>query len=133
MKTILRPITPIEDFEKAIEKAELSKNEHELIEYVRYTGIFSQPMIARDLRLKTKPPVLSILCEVCRKIGFNMPSHFESVRQWSKDISPDGIKWDGDLICSSIRNIDGEFLTPESGTALYHFLAVHKELFIGFD
>tara|TARA_B100001250_G_C19422622_1_gene623887 strand:- start:233 stop:634 length:402 start_codon:yes stop_codon:yes gene_type:complete len=133
MNTIRRPITPIKDFENAIKSAKLSKSEDELIEYIRYTGIFSQPMIKKDLRLNSKPPALSILCEVSRKIGFHMPNHFNAVREWSKAVSPDGIKWDGDLICSGIRNIDGELLTPEAGTSLYHFLAVHKELFTGLD
>ena len=133
MKTITRPITPIEDFEKAFKSASLSKSEEELIEYIRYTGIFSQPIITKDLRLNSKPPVLSVLCEVCRKIGSNMPNHFNAIREWSKAINPDGIKWDGDLICSGIRNIDGELLAPETGTSLYHFLAVHKELFTGLN
>ena len=56
-----RPITPLEDFEKAIELASLPESELELISYIRYTGVFSQPMIVRDLRLDSKPPVLSVL------------------------------------------------------------------------
>ena len=131
MKITSRPILPVEKFERAISLAKLSENEQELVEYIRYTGVFSQPMIVRDLRLKAKPPALSILCEVCRKIGAQFPAHFENVREWSKQINPNGVKWDGDLVCSGIRNIDGDLLTPESGTALYDFLAVHKELFTG--
>ncbi len=133
MHLVQRPITPLKDFEIALEKANLSEAEAELIEYIRYTGIFSQPMIMKDLRLKSKPPVFSIICEISRKVGKHIPSHFDEVRHWSKEINPNGIRWDGDLICSGIRNIDGELLSPENGTALYDFLSVHKELFTGFD
>ena len=131
MPIIQRPITPIEDFENAIKMADLSESEEELIEYIRYTGIFSQPMITKELRLSSKPPALSVLCAICRKIGKRIPSHFEAVRKWSKSVNPNGVKWDGDLICSSIRNIDGDLLSPDQGNALYDFLSVHKELFTG--
>tara|TARA_B100000131_G_C17936645_1_gene540609 strand:- start:311 stop:712 length:402 start_codon:yes stop_codon:yes gene_type:complete len=131
MSVISRPKISVEEFEKAIQLAELSQREQELIEYIRYTGIFSQPMIVRDLRLSSKPPALSILTMICRKIGDKIPEHFKAVREWSQSINPSGIKWDGDLICSGIRNIDGELLCPESGNALYDFLAVHKEFFTG--
>ncbi len=128
-----RPITPLEEFEKALKLCNLSANDYEIIDYIRYTGVFSQPMIVRDLRIKSKPPVLSILCEICREIGTYMPDHFLKVREWSKNINPNGIKWDGDLICSTTKNVDGEPLNPESGTALYDILAVHKELFTGLE
>ena len=62
-----------------------------------------------------------------------MPEHFEAVREWSKAVSEEGVRWDGDLICSTALNIDGDRLTPESGTTQYHTFAVHKELFKGFD
>ncbi len=133
MRNIIRPITPVKDFEQAIIHADLSEKEYEIIEYIRYTGIFSQPIITKDLRLKSKPPVFSIICEASRKIGIHMPSHFEAVRKWSKIINPNGVKWDGDLICSAIQNIDGDLLTPENGNSLYDFLSVHKELFTGFS
>ncbi|WP_269623387.1 hypothetical protein [Prochlorococcus marinus] len=133
MKIIQRPITPLEEFEKALELAELSESDKELIEYIRYKGVFSQPTIVKELRLKTKPPVLSTLCVVCRKIGKYMPDHFGLVREWSKSINEHGVKWDGDLVCSATKNIDGILLTPEAGTALYDILAVHKELFSGLN
>ena len=62
-----------------------------------------------------------------------MPEHFEAVREWSKTVSQDGVRWDGDLVCSTAWNIDGERLTPESGTTQYHTFCVHKELFQGLD
>ena len=62
-----------------------------------------------------------------------MPEHFEAVREWSKTVSQDGVRWDGDLVCSIAWNIDGERLTPESGTTQYHVFSVHKELFQGLD
>ncbi len=131
MTNVIRPITPINDFEKAMTFANLSEKEYEIIEYIRYTGIFSQPMITKDLRIESKPPVFSIICEASRKIGTHIPAHFAAVRKWSKMINPNGVRWDGDLICSAIKNIDGELLTPENRNSLYDFLSVHKELFTG--
>ena len=128
-----RPILSVEKFEQAIESAGLSDSDHELIDYIRYTGVFSQPSIVKDLRIKSKPPVLSILCEVCRKIGAHMPDHFDKVREWSMHINEHQVKWDGELICSLAWNKDGERLTPESGTALFHTFVVHKELFQGLN
>ena len=129
----LRPVTPLEDFENALLKADLKESEQELIEYIRYTGVFTQPSLVKELRLNPKPPVLSIICEICRKIGAEMPDHFEAVRVWSKEVSEHDVRWDGDLICSTALNIDGDPLTPEARTSCYDTFAVHKELFQGLD
>ena len=64
-----RPITPLSDFEKALDIAALTQSEKELIDYIRYVGTFTQVSLTQSLRLKTKPPALSLLCEACRKIG----------------------------------------------------------------
>ena len=81
----------------------------------------------------TKPPALSILCNICRKIGKHLPEHFESIRAWSETENEYGVRWDGNLICTTARNVDGEQLTPESGTTQYHTFVIHKELFKGLD
>ena len=128
-----RPITPLSAFEKALEQAGLSDSEKELIDYIRYVGLFTQVSLTRALRLQAKPPALSLLCIACRKIGNHLPNHFEAVREWSRDVSEDGVRWDGDLLCSIAFNIDGERISPESGTAQYHTFVVHKELFTGLD
>ena len=133
MKKASRPITPLDSFEQALESAKLTQSEKELIEYIRFVGTFTQVSLTKSLRLKSKPPALSILCEICRKLGDQMPEHFEAVREWSKAVSEDGVRWDGDLICSTAWNIDGERLTPESRTTQYHTFSVHKELFQGLD
>ncbi len=62
-----------------------------------------------------------------------MPEHFAAVLEWSNNVSEYGVPWDGDLICSTAWNVDGERLTPESGTTHYHTFVVHKELFQGLD
>ena len=131
MQATLRPILSAEKFEEAMGKATLTDSEQELIDYIRYTGVFSQPSIVKDLRIKSKPPVLSILCEICRKIGTQVPEHFNAIRKWSKLISEHDVHWDGDLICSTAQSIDGIPLTPEAGTCPYETLVVHKELFTG--
>tara|TARA_Y100001968_G_scaffold318487_1_gene348756 strand:- start:81 stop:482 length:402 start_codon:yes stop_codon:yes gene_type:complete len=129
----LRPITPVDQFEEACRKANLNSNEQRIIDHIRYVGVFNQPSLTKDLKLDSKPPILSILCEICRKIGKYMPDHFNSVREWSREINEHKVKWDGDLICSLAWNKDGERLSPENGTSLYHTFAVHKELFQGLD
>ncbi len=129
----LRPLTPLKEFDQAFVDADLLQSEKELIEYIRYIGAFTQISLIQELRLKTKPPVLSLLCEICRKIGSRMPEHFEAVRAWSEEVSEHGFHWDGDLICSSAFNIDGLRLTPEAGTVQYHTFVVHKELFTGLE
>ena len=129
----LRPITPVGEFEEACLKAMLNNNEQKLIDHIRYVGVFTQPSLTKDLKLNSKPPILSVLCETCRKIGNYMPEHFSRVREWSKQINEHNVKWDGDLVCSLAWNKDGERLSPENGTSLYHTFAVHKELFQGLD
>ena len=133
MVSNLRPITPVDQFDEACKKAKLNNKEQQIIDHIRYVGVFTQPSLTKDLKLNSKPPVLSILCEICRKIGIHMPEHFSSVRNWSKEINEHKVKWDGDLICTLAWNKDGERLSPENGTTLYHTFAVHKELFQGLD
>ena len=129
----IRPITPLDQFEDALLKANLSLDDYELIEYIRYTSVFTQPSLIKDLKRPSKPPIFSIICEVCRKIGLLMPEHFSEVRNWSKQISQHNTKWDGHLICAEAFSIDKNPLSPDSRTSLYDVLVVHKELFIGFD
>ncbi len=133
MERIKRPITPLKDFENACLKANLTSSEQKLIDYIRFIGIFNQPILVKGLNLNSKPPVLTTLCNTARKIGYEMPKHFALVREWSKEISDHKIKWDGNLICSSVWNIDGERISPENGTAQYHTFVVHKELFQGLE
>ena len=64
-----RPVTPLEAFEKALERAEISKSEKELIEYIRYVGTFTQVSLTQSLRLKPKPPVLSIISDLLKSIN----------------------------------------------------------------
>tara|TARA_B100000700_G_scaffold329533_2_gene451584 strand:+ start:1145 stop:1543 length:399 start_codon:yes stop_codon:yes gene_type:complete len=128
-----RPLTDLEEFEVAFEQADLDDTERQIIDYIRFIGIFTQPEIVKALNLNAKPPPLSRICDACRKIGGEMPEHFSLVRQWSKQISKDNVRWDGDLICSNTFNIDGISLSPESGTCQFHHFAVHKELFTGLD
>ena len=129
----MRPITPVDEFEEACKRANLNNKEQKIIDHIRYVGVFTQPSLTKDLKLDSKPPVLSLLCEICRKIGKHMPEHFINVNNWSKEINEHNVKWDGDLVCSLVWNKDGERLSPENGTSLYHTFAVHKELFQGLD
>ena len=129
----MRPITPVDEFEEACKRANLNNKEQKIIDHIRYVGVFTQPSLTKDLKLDSKPPVLSLLCEICRKIGKHMPEHFAKVNNWSKEINEHNVKWDGDLVCSLVWNKDGERLSPENGTSLYHTFAVHKELFQGLD
>ena len=38
-RLIQRPITPLKEFEIALNKAELSDKDYELIDYIRYTSV----------------------------------------------------------------------------------------------
>ena len=130
---IKRPITPLDEFEKALNEANLSDKDYELIEYIRYTSVFTQPSLIKDLKRPSKPPILTNISEISRKIGFFMPEHFEKVIDWSIQISEHNTRWDGHLLCAEAFNVDQIALTPASGTSLFDVLVVHKELFIGFD
>ncbi len=130
---IKRPITPVYEFEEALKKAELSEKDYELVEYIRYTSVFTQPSLTKDLKIPTKPPILTKICEICRKIGTFMPEHFAQVKNWSIQISEHNTRWDGHLICAEAYTTDNIPLSPSSGTCLFDVLVVHKELFIGFD
>ena len=52
---IKRPITPLEEFEIALNKAELTDEDYELIDYIRYTSVFTQPSLVKDLKRPSKP------------------------------------------------------------------------------
>ena len=65
---IKRPITPLDEFEKALNEANLSDKDYELIEYIRYTSVFTQPSLIKDLKRPSKPPILTNICEISRKI-----------------------------------------------------------------
>ena len=130
---IKRPITPLDEFEKALKEANLSDKDYELIEYIRYTSVFTQPSLIKDLKRPSKPPILTNICEISRKIGSFMPEHFEKVIDWSIQISEHNTRWDGHLLCAEAFNVDQIALTPAAGTSLFDVLVVHKELFIGFE
>ena len=130
---IKRPITPLDEFEKALNEANLSDKDYELIEYIRYTSVFTQPSLIKDLKRPSKPPILTNICEISRKIGSFMPEHFEKVIDWSIQISEHNTRWDGHLLCAEAFNVDQIALTPAAGTCLFDVLVVHKELFMGFD
>ena len=130
---IKRPITPLDEFEKALKEANLSDKDYELIEYIRYTSVFTQPSLIKDLKRPSKPPILTNICEISRKIGFFMPDHFERVIDWSIQISEHNTRWDGHLLCAEAFNVDQIALTPAAGTCLFDVLVVHKELFMGFE
>ena len=130
---IKRPITPLDEFEKALKEANLSDKDYELIEYIRYTSVFTQPSLIKDLKRPSKPPILTNICQISRKIGSFMPEHFEKVINWSIQISEHNTRWDGHLICAEAFNVDQIALTPAAGTCLFDVLVVHKELFMGFE
>ena len=128
-----RPITPIEEFEIALSEAELSDEDYELIDYIRYTSVFTQPSLVKDLKRPSKPPLLTNLCQICRKIGSQMPEHYEKVIDWSIQMSEYNTRWDAHLICAEALSVDNIPISPSYRTSLFDVLVVHKELFLGFD
>ena len=128
-----RPIIESSSFNQALASSLLTREEELIIEYIRYTGVFDELKIRKELSLPSKPPALWLLAKACEKIGANIPEYFERIRCWSKSQSEDQIAWDGNLVCSIVYSCDGVEISPASGTSLYHTFAVHKELFSGLD
>ena len=128
---IKRPLLDIEVFELALNDAGLDPFELEIIEHIRYIGVFDELSLRKSLALPAKPPALYRLNKACEKIASQLPEQAQQMMNWSASQSPDQISWRGNLVCSIGFNADGERLEPESGTALYHTFVVHKELFNG--
>ena len=128
---IKRPRLDLEIFELALNNAGLDSCELEIIEHIRYIGIFDELSLRKSLALPSKPPALYRLNKACQKIAAQLPEQAQQLMEWSAAQSPDQISWTGNLVCSIGFNADGERLEPESGTVLYHTFIVHKELFNG--
>ena len=128
---IKRPRLDLETFELALNDAGLDSCELEIIEHIRYIGIFDELSLRKSLALPVKPPALYRLNKACQKIAAQLPEQAQQLMEWSAGQSPDQISWTGNLVCSIGFNVDGERLEPESGTVLYHTYIVHKELFNG--
>ena len=128
-----RPILEVAKFNQALASSFLTEEEESIIDYIRYTGVFDELKMRKDLSLPSKPPALWLLANACEKIGKKMPEHFSKIKSWSKSRSEDAIAWDGNLVCCIVYNCDGIEMSPTSGTTLYHTFAVHRELFSGLD
>ena len=128
-----RPILEVAKFNQALASSLLSDEEESIIDYIRYTGVFDELKMRKDLSLPSKPPALWLLAQACEKVGEKIPKHFSKIKSWSKSRSEDAIAWDGNLVCCIVYNCDGIEISPTSGTALYHTFAVHRELFLGLD
>lgn len=126
-----RPVLNAELFDQALEASSLTTKEAALIDFVRYTGVFNELILRKGLSLPAKPPALCMLSDICKKIGKSIPNHFNNIMSWSAEHSPDKISWKPNLVCSIAYNNEGEELSPQAGTTLYHTFAVHKELFTG--
>ena len=133
MSVAPRPALDPERFEAALLKAELSDDETEIIDYIRYIGVFNELSLRQSLSLASKPPALYKLCKACTKIGAHIATDFEEIMSWSQAHSGDHIAWHGNLVCSIAYSCDGYKLQPEDGTSLYHTFAVHQELFNGLE
>ncbi|QNI47016.1 hypothetical protein [Synechococcus sp. A15-60] len=133
MSVASRPALDPERFETALLKAELSEDEAEIIDHIRYIGVFNELSLRQSLSLASKPPALYKLCKACTKIGAHIANDFSEMMSWSQTQSDDQIAWHGNLICSIAYTCDGRKLQPEDGTSLYHTFAVHRELFNGLE
>tara|TARA_B100001057_G_scaffold464099_1_gene518918 strand:+ start:232 stop:633 length:402 start_codon:yes stop_codon:yes gene_type:complete len=127
-----RPKLNKSQFEIAVENAGLTELEVDILEYIRYNGIFDELSLRKALSLPSKPPALYRLNKICEKVAIYLPTVSNELFKWSKQQNPDYIAWKGNLVCSIGFNCDGDRLEPESGTVLYHTFIIHKELFNGF-
>ncbi|WP_114993511.1 hypothetical protein [Synechococcus sp. UW179A] len=132
-KSNVRPTLNPDEIDNAISQADLSEIEGEIIEYIRYIGVFNELSLKKALSMPSKPPALYRLCKACEKIGSQLPDQFKMMMTWSEDQSDDNIAWQGNLVCAIAYTCDGTKLQPENKTSLYHTFAVHKELFNGLE
>jgi len=132
-KSNVRPTLNPDEIDNAISQADLSDIESEIIEYIRYIGVFNELSLKKALSMPSKPPALYRLCKACEKIGHHLPVQFKAMMTWSEDQSDDNIAWQGNLVCAIAYTCDGTKLQPENATSLYHTFAVHKELFNGLE
>lgn len=128
-----RPKLNVKEFEYAVHQAALNEIENEMLDYVRFSGVFDELTLRKSLSLPSKPPAIYLLSNLCTKIGLLIPKTFDKFMSWSAHQSVDNISWHGNFICSIAYTCDGLRLEPEQGTALYHTFSVHKELFNGLD
>ena len=129
----MRPTLNPDEIDSAISKANLSDIEIEIVEYIRYIGVFNELSLRKALSMPAKPPALYQLCKACEKIGQHIPEEFSDMMTWSERQSDDKIAWQGNLICAIAYTCDGTKLQPENKTSLYHTFVVHKELFNGLE
>ena len=128
-----RPTHNIQEFDAAVNLANLNDIEIEMLDYIRYSGVFNELTLRKELTLPSKPPAIYLLSKLCTTVGNYLPQTFERFMIWSADQSLDNILWQGNLVCSIAYTCDGLRLEPEQGTALYHTFVTHKELFNGLD
>ena len=129
----MRPKLNPDEIDQVISEAGLSDIETEIVEYIRYVGVFNELSLRKALSMPSKPPALYRLCKACEKIGNQIPDTFKNFMNWSEQQSDDKIPWQGNLICAIAYTCDGEKLQPEDQTSLYHIFVVHKELFNGLE
>ena len=132
-KPNVRPTLNPNEIDQAIIQADLSEIESEILEYIRYIGVFNELSLKKALSMPSKPPALYRLCKACEKIGDQLPDQFKTMMAWSEEQSDDNIAWQGNLVCAIAYTCDGTKLQPENATSLYHTFAVHKELFNGLE
>ena len=132
-KSNTRPTLKPDEIDQAINRADLTDIESEIIEYIRYIGVFNELSLKKALSMPSKPPALYRLCKACEKIGSHLPEQFKAMMAWSENESDDNIAWQGNLVCSIAYTRDGIKLQPENATSLYHTFAVHQELFNGLE
>ena len=58
MSVAPRPALDPERFETALLKAELSEDEAEIIDHIRYIGVFNELSLRQSLSLASQPPAL---------------------------------------------------------------------------
>ena len=94
---IKRPLLDIEVFELALNDAGLDPFELEIIEHIRYIGVFDELSLRKSLALPSKPPALYRLNKACQKIAAQLPEQAQQLMEWSAAQSPDQISWTGNL------------------------------------
>ena len=58
LSPLKRPLIEVSRFNMALAEALLTNEEESIIDYIRYTGVFDELKMRKDLSLPSKPPAL---------------------------------------------------------------------------
>ena len=108
-----RPRLDVDAFEIALNQAELESSELEIIDHIRYMGIFDELSLRKALALPSKPPALYRLNKACEKIAVHLPEQSQALLNWSHC-----------LLNIDINKIEAAITSRTKAISIVHFLGM---------